>query len=48
MLSIVQPIVAAEDGAYLISPFVGFILDWHKASTKQEYKADDDPDVKFG
>nr|POF07060.1 transaldolase [Quercus suber] len=46
MFSIVQAIAGAEAGAYLISPFVGRILDWYKANTKKEYGAQDDPGVK--
>ncbi|KAB2580333.1 putative transaldolase protein [Lasiodiplodia theobromae] len=46
MFSIVQAIAAAEAGAYLISPFVGRILDWYKAATKKEYTAAEDPGVK--
>ncbi|KAF2770615.1 transaldolase 1 [Teratosphaeria nubilosa] len=46
MFSKVQAIAAAEAGAFLISPFVGRILDWYKANTKQEYKKEDDPGVK--
>lgn len=46
MFSIVQAIAAAEAGAYLISPFVGRILDWYKANTKQEYNAENDPGVE--
>jgi transaldolase len=45
MFSIVQAIAAAEAGAYLISPFVGRILDWFKAATKKEYSKEDDPGV---
>jgi transaldolase len=45
MFSLVQAIGAAEAGAYLISPFVGRILDWFKASTKKEYSKEDDPGV---
>jgi transaldolase len=45
MFSLVQAIAAAEAGAFLISPFVGRILDWYKAHTKQEYKKEDDPGV---
>jgi transaldolase len=45
MFSLVQAIGAAEAGAFLISPFVGRILDWYKASTKKEYKKEDDPGV---
>ncbi|EME45054.1 hypothetical protein DOTSEDRAFT_70929 [Dothistroma septosporum NZE10] len=46
MFSLVQAIAAAEAGAFLISPFVGRILDWYKANTKQEYTAQSDPGVK--
>jgi transaldolase len=46
MFSQVQAIAAAEAGAFLISPFVGRILDWYKASTKKEYTKEEDPGVK--
>ncbi|KAF1840164.1 transaldolase [Cucurbitaria berberidis CBS 394.84] len=46
MFSLVQAIAAAEAGAFLISPFVGRILDWFKASTKKEYTKEEDPGVK--
>lgn len=46
MFSLVQAIGAAEAGAYLISPFVGRILDWYKAATKKEYTKEEDPGVK--
>lgn len=46
MFSLVQAIAAAEAGAFLISPFVGRILDWYKANTKQEYTKENDPGVK--
>ncbi|ORY67687.1 transaldolase [Pseudomassariella vexata] len=45
MFSTVQAVAAAEAGAFLISPFVGRILDWYKASTKKEYKKEEDPGV---
>lgn len=45
MFSLVQAIAAAEAQAYLISPFVGRILDWFKASTKKEYAKEEDPGV---
>ncbi|KAK0387868.1 hypothetical protein NLU13_4113 [Sarocladium strictum] len=45
MFSPVQAIAAAEANAYLISPFVGRILDWFKASTKKEYSKEEDPGV---
>jgi transaldolase len=46
MFSQVQAIAAAEAGIYLISPFVGRILDWYKASTKKGYNKKDDPGVE--
>ncbi|KAL9531943.1 Transaldolase [Sphaerulina musiva] len=46
MFSLPQAIAAAEAGAFLISPFVGRILDWYKANTKQEYTPENDPGVK--
>ncbi|KAK4102187.1 transaldolase [Parathielavia hyrcaniae] len=45
MFSLVQAIAAAEAGAFLISPFVGRILDWYKAHTKKEYAKEEDPGV---
>jgi transaldolase len=45
MFSLVQAIAAAEAGAYLISPFVGRILDWFKAATKKDYSKEEDPGV---
>lgn len=42
-----QAIGAAEAGAFLISPFVGRILDWYKkAEGRDGYPADEDPGVK--
>lgn len=46
MFSLVQAIAAAEAGAFLISPFVGRILDWYKAATGKTYAAEEDPGVK--
>lgn len=46
LFSLPQAIAAAEAGAFLISPFVGRILDWYKASTKKEYTKEDDPGVE--
>jgi len=46
LFSIVQAIAAAEAGAYLISPFVGRILDWYKAAHKRDYTPAEDPGVK--
>lgn len=46
MFSLVQAIAAAEAGAFLISPFVGRILDWYKAAMKKDFTATEDPGVK--
>lgn len=46
LFSFAQAVAAAEANAYLISPFVGRILDWFKASTgKSSYPANEDPGV---
>lgn len=46
MFSLPQAIAAAEAGAYLISPFVGRILDWYKAAMKKDYSPEEDPGVQ--
>lgn len=46
MFSLPQAIAAAEAGAFLISPFVGRILDWYKASQKKDFSPQEDPGVK--
>ncbi|WP_309386518.1 transaldolase [Cerasicoccus frondis] len=46
LFSMAQAIGAAEVGAQLISPFVGRILDWYKASTGKEYVGAEDPGVQ--
>lgn len=40
-----QAIACADAGVFLVSPFVGRILDWHKQHTGQEYTAETDPGV---
>jgi transaldolase len=45
LFSLSQAVACAEAGAFLISPFVGRILDWYKKSTGQEYTAETDPGV---
>lgn len=46
LFSFAQARACAEAGVYLISPFVGRILDWYKANTdKKEYAASEDPGV---
>ncbi|KAL9136797.1 MAG: hypothetical protein Q9175_002007 [Cornicularia normoerica] len=46
MFSLPQAIAAAEAGAFLISPFVGRIMDWYKAANKKDYSPQEDPGVK--
>ncbi|RVD84609.1 uncharacterized protein DFL_006350 [Arthrobotrys flagrans] len=46
LFSLPQAIAAAEAGAFLISPFVGRILDWFKAATGKTYTGAEDPGVK--
>jgi transaldolase len=45
LFSLTQAIACAEAGVQLISPFVGRILDWFKASTKKDYAPTEDPGV---
>ena len=46
LFSEAQARACAEAGVYLISPFVGRILDWYKAnSDKKEYAPAEDPGV---
>jgi len=46
LFSFAQAQACAEAGVYLISPFVGRILDWYKKSTgKESYPALEDPGV---
>ena len=45
LFSMAQAIACAEAGVQLISPFVGRILDWHKAATKKDYAPAEDPGV---
>ena len=47
LFSFSQAIACAEAGVYLISPFVGRILDWYKAQeNKASYAPDEDPGVR--
>ena len=47
LFNFTQAAAAADAGAYLISPFVGRILDWYKANTdQQDYSPDEDPGVQ--
>ena len=46
LFSFAQAVACAEAGVFLISPFVGRILDWHKANGgKESYPAMEDPGV---
>lgn len=45
LFSRAQAIACAEAKAFLISPFVGRILDWHKKSTGEDYTSETDPGV---
>lgn len=47
LFSFAQAVACAEAGVQLISPFVGRILDWHKANTDQkDYEGPADPGVQ--
>lgn len=45
LFSKAQAIACADARAFLISPFVGRILDWYKKSTGKDYTAEEDPGV---
>ncbi len=45
LFNFAQAQASAEAGAYLISPFVGRILDWYKKTEGREYVASEDPGV---
>ena len=47
LFSFPQAVACAEAGVFLISPFVGRILDWYKTKeNKKDYPPDEDPGVK--
>ena len=46
IFSLTQAIACAEAGAFLISPFVGRILDWFKSNTQKDYDSFNDPGVE--
>ena len=46
IFSLAQAIAAADARAFLVSPFVGRILDWHVKAGGGPYDADSDPGVK--
>ena len=45
LFSLPQAVLCAEAKATLISPFVGRILDWHKAKHQRDYAGHEDPGV---
>jgi transaldolase len=46
LFSLPQAALCAEAGARLISPFVGRIYDWFKATNHRDYQGEEDPGVK--
>jgi len=47
LFSFTQAAAAADAGAFLVSPFVGRILDWYKSATGlTDYAPEDDPGVQ--
>ena len=46
LFSFPQAVACAEAGVQLISPFVGRIMDWHKAKTGNDYAPAEDPGVQ--
>jgi transaldolase len=45
LFSLVQAMACAEAGAFLISPFVGRILDWHVKAEGRTFTPEEDPGV---
>ena len=45
LFSKAQAVACADAKVFLISPFVGRILDWYKQDTGKDYKGADDPGV---
>ena len=46
IFSLAQAIAAADAGAFLISPFVGRIMDWYKNKEGKDFTPENDPGVK--
>lgn len=46
LFCLAQAVGAAEANAQLISPFVGRILDWHKAAAGKDFAPEEDPGVR--
>lgn len=47
IFNLTQALACSEAGAFLISPFVGRILDWYVANGQAPATIDEDPGVKF-
>ena len=45
LFSMAQAVACADAGVFLISPFVGRILDWYKKATGEDYTSETDPGV---
>ncbi|NAW11086.1 transaldolase family protein, partial [Salmonella sp. gx-h1] len=45
LFSFAQARACAEAGVFLISPFVGRIMDWYKAKEGRDFEASEDPGV---
>jgi len=45
IFSLAQAVACADAGAFLVSPFVGRILDWHAKAEGRTYTAETDPGV---
>jgi len=45
VFSLTQAVACAEAGAFLISPFIGRILDWHSKAEGKTFTAETDPGV---
>src|SRR3954470_3956540 len=45
LFSLVQAVACAEAGVFLISPFVGRILDWHVKNAGRTFTPEEDPGV---
>lgn len=46
IFSLAQAVAAADAGAFLISPFVGRIMDWYKNKEGKDFTPENDPGVK--
>lgn len=47
LFSFAQARACAEAGVYLISPFVGRIMDWYKVKENRDFPVVEDPGVRF-